>query len=379
MLPYQRDSTLGHEHRFFHWPLEFAEVFTAGGFDVALGNPPWDQLQFDPREFFAVSAPEIASEQNMAARQRLIKQLIDSDPAIATAYQTANADIERSQNFIHTSGRYRLANFGRLNLAPFFAELTANLTNNRGRVGIVLPTGIATDSFNRHYFSWIIDNSRLVSLLDFENREGVFPGVHRSYKFCLLTLGSDVPTTTFTFFATRTEHLADGRRRFTLSPEDIALINPNTKTCPIFRSQADAELTKKIYQRVRVLIDDTERSNFNPWEIRFLLMFMMNTDSHLFRTRRYFAEPAARLEGTTWRLPSGEGFLPLYEATMIHQFDSRWATYTAGGESARDVDETEKLDLAFRPMPRYWVSQQEVEARLKDKGWQRSWLLGWRG
>jgi hypothetical protein len=98
---------------------------------------------------------------------------------------------------------------------------------------------------------------RLVSLLALENEEFVFPGVHHSFRFCLLTVqGSSVTSPAeFVFFARQPQQTADERRRFALSPEDIALINPNTRTCPVFRSQADAELTKKIYRRVPVLID----------------------------------------------------------------------------------------------------------------------------
>ncbi len=75
----------------------------------------------------------------------------------------------------------------------------------------------------------------------------------------------------------------------------------------------------------------------------------------------------------------GQGLVPLYEAKMIHQFDSRFATYTGTREEAiRDVTEQEKGDPNFRVRPRYWVSHDEVEARLRDRGWDRPWLLGWR-
>src|SRR5690606_24055674 len=106
--------------------------------------------------------------------------------------------------------------------------------------------------------------------------------------------------TTFTFFATRTEHLADERRRFTLSPEDIALINPNTKTCPVFRSQADAELTKKIYRRVPVLIDEARGGRGNPWGIGFMTMFHMSNDSGLFRTHAQLRDALGALDGMEW-------------------------------------------------------------------------------
>lgn len=78
-------------------------------------------------------------------------------------------------------------------------------------------------------------------------------------KFCLLTLGH-APDAEFVCFATRVEQVNDPRRRFTLTPEEFRLINPNTRTCPVFRSQMDAELTKKIYRAAPVLIRDASET-----------------------------------------------------------------------------------------------------------------------
>lgn len=68
--------------------------------------------------------------------------------------------------------------------------------------------------------------------------------------------------------------------------------------------------------------------------------------------------------------------LPLYEAKMIHHYDTRWATYTEDGK-VRDVTPEEKRDPDFYVMPRYWVHEDEVEKKLEGK-WDKSWLLGWR-
>jgi hypothetical protein len=176
-------------------------------------------------------------------------------------------------------------------------------------------------------------------------------------KFCLLTLGK-TEAAEFVCFASQVSQLADPRRRFSLTPDEFRLINPNTLTCPVFRSQRDAELTKKLYRAAPVLIEEG-RPDGNPWAISFMRLLDMANDSHL------FADAA------------GPGLLPLYEAKMIHQFDHRWATYTAQGDS-RDVSESEKNDPSFAVTPRYWVKAEEVEERLAAKGWQRGWLMGWR-
>ena len=138
-----------------------------------------------------------------------------------------------------------------------------------GRAGIIVPTGIATDSFNRHFFKDLVTSRSLVSLFDFENSQPLFEGVHRSFKFCLLTLsGTDAPVAvaSFAFFAHHPDDLNRPGTRFTLTPEEITLLNPNTGTCPVFRTRRDAEITLGIYRRLPVLIRKGDPDG-NPWGV----------------------------------------------------------------------------------------------------------------
>jgi hypothetical protein len=194
-------------------------------------------------------------------------------------------------------------------------------------------------------------------------------------------MGHEANQAAFAFFLTNTRQLAESERRFTLSADDIARINPNTKTAPIFRSDADAELTKRIYERVPVLIDDGKGAAGNPWGIEFLRMFDMANDSHLFRTARQLMGVGLRRDGADWVGAEGERWIPLYEAKMVHHYDNRWATYhekAAGEDETRQPSPMEKADPGFAVAPRYWVPETEVEARLAAKGWRRQWLMGWR-
>jgi len=393
---------LAEEHRFFHWPLEFPEVFKEGGFDVVLCNPPWEQIELHEEEFFAPRDPEIAHALNKAARQKLIKRLPATNPALWEEYVAAKHAADALSKFLRASGRFPLTARGRINTYSVFAELFARLISGGGRVGVVLPTGIATDDTNKQFFAELAKTGRLASLYDFENREGIFPGVHKSYKFCLLTLkGADESKTPacFAFFLTRTEHLRDARRVFALDRDDFALLNPNTRTCPVFRTREDAELTKKIYRRVPVLVD--EGKGENPWGVTFKQgLFNMSSDSHLFRTTADLERQGYRLvRGRDLGRPDGPCFvrggavwLPLYEAKMIWQFDHRFGTYEGVPPETTSTHlptprEEQYADPYYFVLPRYWVPEQEVEARLEQWTrdgtqllwkWEREWLMGWR-
>ncbi|TEH00378.1 Eco57I restriction-modification methylase domain-containing protein [Pseudomonas aeruginosa] len=353
------------EARVLHWPLAFPQVFAQGGFDCVLANPPWEVSQMGEEEFFATRAPHIA-ELAGDTRKKAIAALPETDPRLWDEFVKESQRIGATNNFYRESGRFPLTAIGKLNTYPLFAETILQIQAESGRAGFIVPTGIATDDSTKAYFGHITQNRRLVSLYDIENRDKLFPAVDSRMKFCLLTLGA-AEQAEFVCFATQVSQLADPRRRFTLAPEDFSLINPNTLTCPVFRSERDAELTKKLYRAAPILIREaiTAGSRIihpeeNPWNITFSQgLFNMTSASHLFKN-----EPAPDR-------------LPLYEAKLIHQFDHRWATYTVDGNS-RDVTATEKASPDFTVTPRYWVNRSEVEARLNDKDWQHIWLMGWR-
>ena len=124
---------LAAQYRFFHWHLAFPDVFRpavndevpenqaagwSGGFDVVLGNPPWEQIQFDPQEYFATSRPEIANAQHMSARNKMIDALEESDPYLFEQYQLELRSVFGFQSYVHNSGQFPLTSYGRLNPAP---------------------------------------------------------------------------------------------------------------------------------------------------------------------------------------------------------------------------------------------------------------------
>ncbi len=242
----ERVAALAEHYCFFHWHLEFPDVWSddgpttkdetplnpstvirpssPSGFDVILGNPPWERIKLQEKEFFAARDAAIASARTAAVRRKLIQQLPQADPALAAEYAAALRDSEGQSKFLRNSGRYPLTGVGDVNTYAVFAGLARGLLAPTGRAGLIIPLGIATDYTYRDYFADLMEKGALVSFYDFENREGIFPGVHRNYNFALSTLtGAAQPRTAaeFAFFMTRLDHLQDEERRFTLTKEDL--------------------------------------------------------------------------------------------------------------------------------------------------------------
>jgi hypothetical protein len=362
---------LSSQYHFFHWHLAFPEVFGRGGFDCVLGNPPWERVKLQEKEWFAESSPSIANAPNAAARKRLIYALREGDPALHRQFLDDLQKAEGESHFLSDSGRFPLCGRGDQNLYAVFAEAMRSLLNPAGRTGCVLPTGIAADDTTKFFFQQVVGDRSLASLFDFENKEGLFPGVHPEQKFCLFTAGRSGRTTVdaaeFVFFAHSIAELRDPERRFMLTAEDIERLNPNTRTCPIFRSRRDAELAKAIYRRIPVLTREARqgRSEENPWKLRLGTMFHMTNDSHRFSGRENLEADGWRLDGNVFHKGSMEWF-PLYEGKLTGVFDHRAGTFdgvsirdvTTGNE--RETTAEEKSQASLSVIPRWWVKRADL-------------------
>lgn len=405
----------------FHWPLVFPDVMAAGGFDVVLGNPPWERIKLQEQEFFVAREPSIAQAPNSAARGKLIAKLKGTAPgtrerALFEEFERAKRTAEASSVFARVAaedgGRFPFTGRGDINTYALFTELFAGLTSKRGRAGVVVPTGIATNETTSAFFGSIVAQKRLVTLQAFDEIKNWFAGTKDNQSFCILVLANRSDEPTFVFQITNTGELKDDRRIFQLTPEEILLLNPNTKTAPVFRSRADAELTTKIYARVPVLVDETKGNDGNQCGVSFMRMFDMANDSSLFRTAAQLREAGFVRDGNDWTAPQGlapnqgalmlsggtdhqtlalnsslpgrdhKRYVPLYEAKMVHQFDHRFGYYPDGHvDDTRALPRPSLLDKSnpkYEVMPRYWIPLIEVEERLATKNWKNKWLMGWR-
>jgi hypothetical protein len=293
----------------------------------------------------------------------MIKQLAMDDPSLFAAFGEDRRIAEGESHIVRDSGRFPLCGKGDVNTYTLFAELNRMLIGPIGGVGCILPSGIASDDSTKEFFRDLIETGSLVRLHGFENEEFLFPAVHHSTKFCLLTLAGRArphSDADFAFFCRRTEHLQEPDRHFTLTADEILLMNPNTGTCPIFRSKRDAEINKAVYRRLPVLIREQQPGE-NAWELMIRRVLNMGDPD--------------TVELCSETDTAGRNMVRMYEAKLMHQFDHRLSSYT--GSEATEIIHAGKIGPAAMAQPRFWIDRSELEARLPDE-WRRDWLLAWR-
>ena len=370
------------EQCFLNWQVAFPGVWTdweaeslSGGFDAIIGNPPWDRIKLQQVEWFAARRREIALAQRASDRKRMVTALGTAGDPLASAYKKAENRAEGALRVARSSGDYPLLSGGDVNIYSLFVERAMQLVRPDGIVGLLTPSGIASDKTAAPFFKRVSTNGRLKAFYDFENRRSrfgavpFFPDVDSRFKFCAIVMS---PARTFqsaqcAFFLQDVSELQNDDRCFPLSAADFSAVNPNTGTAPIFKTRRDASIITAIYGRLPVLVNRIGGEEATTWPVRYATMFHMTNDSGLFRTRRELEEKEGAYPIGENRFQNGTGdWLPLYVGRMIHQFDHRSASVTVNDEnihnpaSSGSVTTSEKANPSFCLTPQYWVPAREI-------------------
>lgn len=359
-------NALAIENKFFHWPLEFPDVFEQGGFDVMMGNPPWEKITVQEKEFFATRNSTILIAKNSSERKKLIENLKSSDPSLFQDFRIALHYSDSEGKFFKFGGRFALSAKGDINTYVLFSDLFNQNINQKGRIGIIVPTGISTDDSTKDIFTSFMSSNRLISLIGFENEEFIFPGIANVVRFCLITLGRKlVVDSRFAFHLRNMNNLNQVERFFTLTNDDLKLFNPETLTTPIFRTQKDYLLNRKIYQKFKVLSET--KNEIKPFEVAFAGgLYHMAGDSNLFIDS-----------------PDGDSY-PLYEAKFIWHYDHRFASFDLkdklkgkGGRGLPDMPVENLVKADYAITPQYFISKDETKSRINPL-WNKNYLIVFR-
>ena len=364
------------EERFLHWQAAFPGVWTdwenaghAGGFDAVIGNPPWDRMKLQQVEWFAARKREIALAPRAADRKRMIADLEKNDDPLARDFALASERAASATRVARRSGEYPLLSGGDVNLYSLFVERAMTLVKPDGMVGLLTPSGVASDKTAARFFKGVATEGRLKALYDFENKKVFFPDVHASFKFCVFVASPSQleESANCAFYLHNVSELDDPERCFPLTAVEFARVNPNTGTAPIFRTRRDAELTTTIYGRLPVLVDRSSGEEVKAWPVKYSTMFHMTNDSGLFRTRTELEEEegAYPIGGNRFASPVGE-WVPLYEGKMVQAFDHRAASVVINLENQHRPGQPKsaKLDQHRDPDwlsdPQFWVLRSET-------------------
>lgn len=315
-------------HLFFHWPIEFSEVFGQnglGGFDATIGNPPWDIVKPNSQEFFSDYDPRFRSYKKQEANV-ISKKLMDHNPSIQEAWQQYCDSFEEQSAYFRQPSSYPALGKGDINTFKLFLNQFFYLLRPKGHMGIVVPSGLYTDLGCQPLRELFFGHSQIKCLYSFENRwPSVFSAVDGRFKFIIFSTIKGGKTDAFKcdFMQHDPDRLpAIEANALEMTVEQVQRFSPDTLSVMEFKSQQDIDVSGKIYGDWPLLGEQLE----DTWDVQFKLEIHKTIASHL-------------LKNTLTDLP-------LFEGKMIHQYDH---TY----------DE-----------PRFWLDRNEVEDHLGGSAWQ---------
>ncbi len=327
----------------FHWGIEFPEVFfdaqgqpkDGGGFSIVVGNPPWEIIQSDLREFYAQFDDQIESKYTREKTEQRIAELNAQDPRRKVDYEESTRNIVELAEYLNKSKDYQHQS-GKPSTHLLFIERAFVLLGKSGRLGYIIPSGIYTDLGTKPLRELFFEQGRIDSLIGLTNgAEGgyaYFPDVHRSFKFTLLAVAKAPKASKFNaVFRIDPRHVPrpsdfpswarNSNNFIEMRHDTIKRFAPDSLSVMEFQSARDYQIAETLYGSHPLLGEKCE----GVWNVRFSQEINMTSDRNLF-----FSSPA-------------EGRVPLYEGKMFHQFNPYYGK------------------------AQYWVNINETANRVKNK------------
>lgn len=376
------------EQRFFHWELEFPEVWRDkrgqpkknGGFDAVVGNPPWETVKPNSQEFWSNYDPLFRELPKQAALRRADEFRAES--LIDAAWLDYLRRIEATGNFLKASELYPHQGRGDINTYKLFLECAHRLARTGGGLSQVLPSGIYTDLGSADLRRLFFETTQVRYLLAFANEKFIFPAVHHAFRFVLLNAqrGDRSDALSVLFRLNVRNAIAPDEllgllagidaETLRLRVADVRRFSPDTLSLMEFKNQQEIDITARIYNGHPLLSDQV----VSAWNVRFTREFDMTNDSHLFNDREWLKKRGC-VEQTDgiWQGKKGERYLPLYEGKMLF-FEIRlmepqwWIEEVEGKQHLRGTKNIKFLDCED-----YRFGYRRISASTNE----RTMVLGW--
>lgn len=337
--------------RALHWPLEFPDVMARGGFDLVLGNPPWDTMSPDYKEFFSTYDSNVRhlspAEQKVAYEELLL------DPKIAERWEQHCAALYAAVHFIKSSGRYKLFAEGNLGKGDFnvyrmFVE-TALAATRDGRVAAqFVPEGLYNGANATAIRKELFTKFRLERLAGFENTRGIwFPAVDTRMKFCLYVAwkGGQTERLPAAFRVNTADKLQDLMAGRTLSIP-VAIVeefSPDAMAVMEFAAQSEIDVCARMYGRYPKFGTEIEGVPYR----HYMREVDMGTDRGLFS--------------------EDDDGLPVFEGRMIDAYDYRAKGYVSGRGRAAVWDDLPFGSPNKRIQPQWRILSENIPDKLAGR------------
>lgn len=306
---------------------ENGELKENGGFTICVGNPPWEVWKPNADEFFEVYDENFRN----ASKQEKLKKMeaiFKNNKLLKQRWEWLQSYYEKGSEYFLQNGYFDFQRVkvdgkftgGDINLYKISTERAYQILQMNGQCGYLVPSNIYTDKGSTGLRMMLFNHTKLEEIASFENRKGIFPNVHRSYKFAVLLFKKGGISDMFRafFYKVSLDALHSYEHFLNIPVTLVKKLSPETLSVMEFRKQEEVELMKKLTKYPLLSENINEK-----WNLHFYSEFHMTNDSNLFNEEKI-------------------GF-PLYEGKNIWQFE-------------KDIEQ-----------PRYYIDKQKGNSVLLNK------------
>lgn len=351
---YMEKLTLISQGYIYHANLGVDQAKYDGKFDVILGNPPWEKIRFEDKNFFANYCPRIAEINKKNERVNEILKLSESNPKLKEYYDVFTMQIEQCKKQIKENLRFSKSSDGELNTYALFTELAVRFLKPEGCISLIVKSGLITTAANSQIFNYLLDNNLIVSLDDFINRNKIFPIDSRERFTVIILRKYSVSKFRLRMMLQNIEQL-EYEESILVDKKLLNTINPINNMIPNITSSEELELLTKFYNKFDVFEKEFPKCKFGR---------LVHLTSHADYIHH-------NLNNDT---------LPVYEGKFIEIYDNKFSTFEGVSEedrykskaTSRQMSLEEKENINVFPESRYFIEKDKWDDITKNYPYQYS-------
>jgi len=245
-------------HSPFHWVIEFPDTFQQGGFDIAIGNPPWDKVKAERTDFFPKYDEVFRRRSETGKDKDEIQEELLQNPEIKAEWEEYQSDIGQKKEYYRNSPKYQLQSSvvngrtlsGDTEKSTIFLERLFSLVHSEGYVTQLLPGILFSGGSNKKIRYHLLENTHIEHIVGFENK-GIFDGVHSGKKFAIVTFNRNGTSDGFhgLFMKRNVQFLRNVEEHLVWIPKSLLLnFAPEAGLFPFITSETHRDVLTKLLQ-----------------------------------------------------------------------------------------------------------------------------------
>lgn len=328
-------------------------------FDIIVGNPPWEKVRFEDKNFFSTYCPSIASINKKNLRLKKISELAVENPNLFQYYQDFVSNLEWCKETIKQNNLFELTSKGELNTYALFTELALKFLHTQGEVCLIVKSSLLTSTVNSNFFKYLLQSGYIDAIYDFINRNKIFP-IDSRERFAVIYLKKSFNSKfNLMMMCSEISDIESNEKMMELDMNILGKINPQTYLVPNIDSIEELTILLKFYNQFEIFDNVFPNARFGR-----LVHFTTHAD-YIHKIHE-------------------KDTIPIYEGKFIEIYDNKYSTFAdvldevkySSKATSNIISPEQKYDHSIIPVSRFFIDKDKWMDITKN--YNQRYTLYWR-